>query len=483
MYLGIDLGTSSAKSVLMDDEQTIIGSHTAPLTVDRPIDGWSEQNPNDWIKAVEQTLDALAAEHPDALSAVRGIGLSGHMHGATLLDNSDQIIRPCMLWNDTRSHKQAQTLDTERSRQLAGNILFPGFTAPKVAWVADNEPALFDRVAKVLLPKDYLRLWLTGEYVSEMSDAAGTGWLDVEQRCWSDELLQASGMRAEQMPSLVEGTDISGALRKELCARYNMPSHVVVAGGAGDNAASACGMGTVAPGSAFLSLGTSGVLFAANASYQPNAANAVHTFCHALPHTWHQMGVILAATDALNWLSTITGQTPEALTSAVANTAIEPTDVIFLPYLGGERTPINDANARGVFIGLKHTSDTREMTRAVLQGVAFAFRDSQLALSEAGTSIERATAIGGGAKSLYWLKLLASVLQMPLDVAQDGDYGASLGAARLGMIAADDSEAVKVCTPPPLSHSVEPDSHAPSFDQQYALYRATYKAIKPLMSS
>ncbi len=482
MYLGIDLGTSSAKSVLMNDEQTIVGSHTVPLTVERPHDGWSEQDPNDWIKAVEQTLDALAVSHSDALSAVRGIGLSGHMHGATLLDNSDQIIRPCMLWNDTRSHKQAQTLDTERSRQLAGNILFPGFTAPKVAWVADNEPAVFARIAKVLLPKDYLRLWLTGEYVGEMSDAAGTGWLDVEQRGWSDELLQASGMRLEQVPSLVEGTDVSGALRKELCARYNMSSNVVVAGGAGDNAASACGMGTVEPSSAFLSLGTSGVLFAANASYQPNAASAVHTFCHALPNTWHQMGVILAATDALNWLSTITGQTPEALTSAVANITVEPTDIIFLPYLGGERTPVNDANARGVFIGLKHTSDVLEMTRAVLQGVAFAFRDNQLALSEAGTIIKTATAIGGGAKSVYWLRLLASVLQIPLDVAQDGDYGASLGAARLGMIAANNSDPLKVCTPPPLSHAIEPECQASAFDQQHDLYRATYSAIKPLMS-
>ncbi len=482
MYLGIDLGTSSAKSVLMNDEQTILGSHTAPLTVERPFDGWSEQDPHDWIKAVEQTLDALAASHPSALSAVRGIGLSGHMHGATMLDSSDQIVRPCMLWNDTRSHKQAHALDTEQSRQLAGNILFPGFTAPKVAWVADNEPAVFDRIAKVLLPKDYLRLWLTGEHVGEMSDAAGTGWLDVKQRCWSAELLQATGMQLEQMPSLVEGTAVSGTLRKELCVRYKMTSTVVVAGGAGDNAASACGMGTVEPGSAFLSLGTSGVLFAANASYQPNAASAVHTFCHALPHTWHQMGVILAATDALNWLSNLTGQSPEALTSAVANTAIEPTDVIFLPYLGGERTPINDANARGVFIGLKHTSDALEMTRAVLQGVAFAFRDNQLALSEAGTKIARATAIGGGAQSVYWLNLLASVLHIPLDVAQDGDYGASLGAARLGMIAANGSDPLEVCLPPPMSHCVEPTTQASEFDEQHALYRSTYEAVKPLMA-
>lgn len=480
MYLGIDLGTSSAKCVLMNDEQSIVASHSTSVSVSRLHDGWSEQDPAHWIQAIETTLAALAASHSDALSSVRGIGLSGHMHGATLLDSSDQILRPCMLWNDTRSDAQARRMDTEQSRQVCGNILFPGFTAPKVAWVAENEPDVFARIAKVLLPKDYVRLWLTGEHVAEMSDAAGTGWLDVQNRCWSDELLSATGLQREQMPALVEGTDVSGLLRAKLARRYGMSDNVVVAGGAGDNAASACGMGCVEPGNAFLSLGTSGVLFAANGSYQPNAESAVHTFCHALPDTWHQMGVILAATDALNWLAIATSKTPAELTGALERVPAEPSDVIFLPYLGGERTPISDANARGVFVGLKHTSDTVEMTRAVLQGVAFAFRDCQLALKQAGTQLTRATAIGGGANSHYWLQVLATSLQLPLDVTEDGDYGASLGAARLGLIAAQKADARSVCTAPSVRHTVEPGKTSDGFDEQHARYRAVYKALKPV---
>lgn len=481
MYLGIDLGTSSAKIVLMNEQQTIVASHSTSVAVSRPHDGWSEQDPAHWISAIEASLAALAASHKSELAQVKGIGLSGHMHGATLLDKDDQILRPCMLWNDTRSQAQASRLDTQRSRDLSGNILFPGFTAPKVAWVAENEPDVFERIAKVLLPKDYVRLWLTGEHVAEMSDAAGTGWLDVEKRSWSDHLLTATGLTSEQMPALVEGTAVSGTLRAGLAAQYGMSSHVVVAGGAGDNAASACGMGCVRPGSAFLSLGTSGVLFAANGSYQPNAESAVHTFCHALPGTWHQMGVILAATDALNWLAGLTSKSPAELTDALINTPAVPTDVIFLPYLGGERTPINDSDARGVFVGLKHSTDPLEMTRAVLQGVAFAFRDCQLALQQAGTQLTRATAIGGGSKSDYWLQVLATALQLPLDLTHDGDFGASLGAARLGMIAANNADPLSVCTEPEIMRSIEPDKLTDSFADEYLRYKSVYTALKPVL--
>ena len=465
----------------MDAEQHIVASHSATLSVSRPLDGWSEQDPTHWISAIEQTFKALQASHSQQLAAVRGIGLSGHMHGATLLDSADNIIRPCMLWNDTRSHVQASRLDTPQFRQTGGNIMFPGFTAPKLAWVAEHEPENFARVAKVLLPKDYVRLWLTGEHVSEMSDAAGTGWLDVAGRHWSDELLQATSLASCQMPRLVEGTDVSGRLRPALASQYGMQATVVVAGGAGDNAASACGMGTVRDGDAFVSLGTSGVLFVANNNYQPNAESAVHAFCHALPSTWHQMGVILAATDALNWLARAMNSSPQALSSPLDQTRAEPTDVIFLPYLGGERTPVNDADARGVFMGLKHNTDSHEMTRAVLQGVAFAFKDSQLALQIAGTTLKRATAIGGGARSNYWLRVIANTLNIPLDITAEGDFGASLGAARLGMIAADTADPLSVCTPPKIDHTVEPDGSSHAFDNEYQRYRATYKALAPLM--
>jgi xylulokinase len=482
MYLGIDLGTSSVKIVLMDDNQKIVASHTATLGVSRPHDGWSEQDPADWINAIEQTLHALKESDAASLSAVRGVGLSGHMHGATLIDENDEVIRPCMLWNDTRSHEQAHRLDTAASRKIAGNILFPGFTAPKVAWVAENEPEVFSRAAKILLPKDYVRLWLTGEHVAEMSDAAGTGWLDVGARCWSDELLQATGLEQFHMPWLVEGTEVSGVVRKSLAERYNMGPNVVVAGGAGDNAASACGMGTVAAGSAFLSLGTSGVLFAANDSYQPNPESAVHAFCHALPKTWHQMGVILAATDALNWISNVVQETPESLAKELEGKKAEPTDLIFLPYLGGERTPINDANARGVFVGLKHTTDRTEMVRAVMQGVSFAFRDCHLALQSTGTQLTQATAIGGGAKSEYWLQVIANTLNLPLSIPADGDYGASLGAARLGLIAAEEEDALQVCTPPAIKKTIEPDASYGQFVELHERYRATYQSLAPIMS-
>jgi len=481
MYLGIDLGTSSVKTVLMDEHQHIVAGSSSPLTVQRPADGWSEQDPASWISAIENTLSELQANHAQLMQGVKGIGLSGHMHGATLLDKANQVLRPCILWNDTRSYQEAAQLDTESSRNLCGNILFPGFTAPKLAWVAKHEPDIFSQVSKVLLPKDYARLWLTGEHVSEMSDAAGTGWLDVANRAWSDELLAATSLSNAQMPALVEGTAVSGQLRQELSSRFGLDSNVVVAGGAGDNAASACGMGVVAANSAFLSLGTSGVLFASNASYKPNAESAVHTFCHAIPNTWHQMGVILAATDALNWLSTTLGQSPSDLSNALESTTADATDVIFLPYLGGERTPHNDANARGVFIGLSHNTDTKAMTKAVLQGVAFAFKDSQNALATAGTQLQNVFAIGGGSNSRYWLQMLASTLDLPLQVTVDGDFGASLGAARLGMIAADNTDPLSICTPPAIEKIIEPEPQfASAFSEQYERYRQSYHALKGL---
>jgi len=481
MYLGIDLGTSSVKTILLDEKQNVVGSSTASMDQSRPADGWSEQDPANWIAGIEATLSDLHTNFAKQIAAVKGIGLSGHMHGATLLDNDDKVLRPCILWNDTRSHVEAERLDTPASRKACGNILFPGFTAPKLAWVANNEPETFAKVKKVLLPKDYARLWLTGEFVSEMSDAAGTGWLDVGSRDWSTELLEASGMQIDQMPSLVEGTSVSGKLRESIASRFGMSSNVVVAGGAGDNAASACGMGTVNPGDAFLSLGTSGVLFAANERYQPNADSAVHAFCHALPNTWHQMGVILAATDSLNWLSSLLGKPVSELMNLVEKTDATPTELLFLPYLGGERTPHNDAAARGVFIGLNHKTDAAAMTKAVLQGVAFAFRDCQQALATAGTQLSSAYAIGGGSQSPYWLQLIASALNLPLHLTVDGDFGAGLGAARLGMIAAESANPASVCEKPAIQRSIEPNhTHHEEFTAQHARYSGSYQALKAI---
>lgn len=480
MYLGLDLGTSGVKALLIDDAQSIVGSATAALTVSRPHPGWSEQDPAEWIVAAGQAVEALRRANGAALAAVRGIGLSGQMHGATLLDAADRPLRPCILWNDMRSHAQAAALDADpRFREITGNIVFPGFTAPKLVWVRENEPEIFGRVAKVLLPKDYLRLWLSGGHMSEMSDSAGTAWLDVAERRWSADLLAATGMSQAQMPGLVEGTEPAGMLRRELAARWGMGESVVIAGGAGDNAASACGAGTVRPGSAFVSLGTSGVLFAANEAYRPNPESAVHTFCHALPDTWHQMGVILSATDSLNWLSGITGRSAHELTSELGEALRAPSGVTFLPYLSGERTPHNDAAIRSAFIGLAHQADRAALTQAVVEGVAFAFRDNLEALRQAGTELGRVTAIGGGSRSSYWLKAIATALGIPVDIPADGDFGAAFGAARLGLIAAEGADPLAVCTPPAIAATIEPDAAlSDGYETAYRRYRSLYPSIR-----
>lgn len=481
MYLGIDLGTSSVKTMLIDAEQTVVGSASSKeVKTARPQAGWSEQDPADWIRATEEAIAGLRAAHPAAFAAVRGIGLSGHMHGATLLDAEDKALRPCIMWNDTRSHREAAALDADpRFRRITGNIVFPGFTAPKLAWVKNNEPDVFAKIRWVLLPKDFLRVWLTGEHMSEMSDSAGTSWLDTGGRKWSGELLAATGLEERHMPALVEGTDVAGILRPELAARWGLDTGVVVAGGAGDNAASACGMGTVREGAAFVSLGTSGVLFAANASYLPNPESAVHAFCHALPGTWHQMGVILSATDALNWHSRVTSASAADLTEELGEVLKAPSGVTFLPYLSGERTPHNDAAIRGAFLGLGHESGRAVLTQAVLEGVSFAIRDSLEALKSAGTALTRVTAIGGGSRSRYWLKSIATALNLPVDLPADGDFGAAFGAARLGLVAATGADPVAVCSAPATAETIEPEAAlTAAYEDAYQRYRRLYPAVR-----
>lgn len=485
IYLGLDLGTSGLKALLIDNNQSIIASATTSLDVARPKDGWSEQQPEDWIRAAEQALSTLKTEHGMALGQVRGIGLSGQMHGAVLLDAGDKVLRPAILWNDTRSHEQAAYLDSDpQFRALTGNIVFPGFTAPKLVWVRENEPEIFARIQKILLPKDYLRLWLTGEHVSDMSDASGTSWLDVAQRQWSSSLLAATGLDTNQMPRLVEGSDVSGSLRIDLANQWGMAPGVIIAGGAGDNAASACGIGTVKAGQAFVSLGTSGVLFAANDSFMPRPDSAVHAFCHALPKTWHQMGVILSATDALNWYSTISGHEAAALTQELGDNLRTPSPLTFLPYLSGERTPHNNSKIRASFTGLSHNDDRVALTQAVLEGVAFAFRDNLEALAKTGTKLESVLAIGGGSRSLYWLKAIATALNMPVHLPADGDFGAAFGAARLGLIAAEQADPLSVCTTPQIIRTIEPDNNLCSaYEKAYQRYATLYQALRPVSSA
>lgn len=478
MYIGIDIGTSSVKAVLFDGAQTLLAQASASLTAQRPHPGWSEQDPEAWWAAVEQTLDALAAQRP--LDGLRGIGLSGQMHGAVCLDHDDKVLRPAILWNDGRAAAECVAMEAAepRLREIAGNIAMPGFTAPKILWLKHHEPEVYAHIDTVLLPKDYVRFRLTGHHVSDMSDAAGTLWLDVAARDWSDDLLEATGLTRAQMPRLVEGSEPSGELRPELAARWGIKGTVVVAGGAGDNAAAACGVGVVTPGSAFVSLGTSGVLFVSNARFSPNTDGAVHAFCHAIPHTWHQMGVILSAADSLEWLSRIAGKPAAELVGAIGPVTA-PAPATFLPYLSGERTPHNDPGARGAFVGLAQSQGLPDLAQAVLEGVAYAFADCQAALAAAGTDFETALAVGGGSRSDAWLKIIATVLDRPLRLAADSDIGAALGAARLAICAATGADPHEVCAAPETLRVIEPDrALTAAYRDGYARYRALYPALQ-----
>jgi len=481
-YLGIDIGTSGVKALLIDRAGKPLAEATAKSVEPvRPHPGWSEQSPSDWWSATLEAIDKLGKSNPEDLAKVRGIGLSGHMHGATLLDRDDKVLRPCILWNDGRSAAECTEMEAAlpRLRDIAGNIAMPGFTAPKIAWVRKHEPEVFAKLAKVLLPKAYVRLLLTGEHVEDMSDAAGTLWLDVGKRDWSDELLALTGLNRSHMPRLVEGSAPSGTLKRELAARWGMAGNVVVAGGAGDNAAAACGIGAIRPGEGFVSLGTSGVIFVSNDRFRPNTQGAVHAFCHAIPNTWHQMGVILSATDSLNWLSKVTGQDPAKLSAAAESGFTGPGEEIFLPYLSGERTPHNNAAARGSFTGLSHSTTPGLMAQAVMEGVTFAFRDCQRVLRDAGTEFSRLLAVGGGSKSDLWLKLIATNLDIEIALPGDGDFGGALGVARLGLCAAEGADPAQIMSMPAIARVVSPDRTLSSrYSDQYARYRALYPAIE-----
>jgi len=484
MYIGLDLGTSGLRALLADEAGAIVATADAAYAVANPHPGWSEQDPSDWIEACQAVMAELKARHPVEFGAVRGIGLSGHMHGATLVDAAGEVLRPCILWNDTRSATQAAILDaTPNVRDLSGNIVFPGFTAPKLAWLEENEPEIFAKVAKVLLPKDYLRLWLTGEYVGDMSDSAGTSWLDVGKRDWSEALLDAGHMRLDQMPRLVEGSDCSGHVRDPLRADWGMAGPVTVAGGGGDNAVAACGVGCFRDGDGFVSLGTSGVLLAAKNRFAPDPATAVHTFCHAVPDTWYQMGVILAATDCLNWLSRLLGRSPAELAGKLDSPISGPSSTLFQPYLSGERTPHNDSAVRGSFVGLDVATSPEDLTQAVMEGVSFALRDNLDALKATGTNLSRILAIGGGAQSRFWLETLATTLNLPLDLPEKGDFGAALGAARLAIAADTGAELSTIMTPPKVAETIEPRADlVDRYSETHARYRALYPNIKAAVS-
>jgi xylulokinase len=487
MYLGIDLGTSEVKVLLMDDAQRIVATRHAALEVSRPQPHWSEQDPAHWWRATVDSIAAIARDHPEDMAALRGIGLSGQMHGVVLLDAFGKVLRPAILWNDTRAGAECAELERRVPdlRDITGNLAMPGFSAPKLLWVAAHEPEVFDRTATVLLPKDYLRYLLTGEYISDMSDASGTLWLDVARRDWSDAMLAACGLARSHVPRLVEGSQPGGILRADLAAQWNIAGEVVVAGGAGDNAASAVGMGVVTPGASFISLGTSGVLFAASDAYHPNPAQGLHTFCHALPGQWHQMGVMLSAASCLRWAAQVTGAPGEAaLLDEIegAGPAARTAAPLFLPYLSGERTPHNDPDAGGAWVGLRHDTSRALLGYAVLEGVAFGLLDCYGALRQAGGRIETAALVGGGSQSMYWARLLASALDVPLTLHSGAHVGAALGAARLALLAANPGLRVDaVCVAPPVLQVVAPDAAwQDALLPRYERFRALYVQLKGL---
>ncbi|WP_255637273.1 xylulokinase [Hyalangium versicolor] len=482
MYLGIDLGTSGVKAILVDSEERVVAQATGPLTVQRPHPLWSEQDPEAWWAATNQAVASVRRAQPDAIRGVRAIGLSGQMHGATLLDRANRVLRPAILWNDGRSGAECAELERRvpTSRAITGNAAMPGFTAPKLLWVAQHEPEIFRAVAKVLLPKDYLRLRMTGEYASDMSDSAGTLWLDVARRAWSDELLAATGLQSGHMPRLFEGTEPTGLLSPDIASAWGMEGKIVVAGGGGDNAAGAIGVGVVAPGTAFLSLGSSGVLFVSNAAFSPNPNRGVHAFCHALPGRWHQMSVILSASSCLSWVTRLTGAADEATLLQELEQAPPETDgLVFLPYLSGERTPHNDPHAKGVFFGLTHSTQRAALARAVLEGVAFAFADGQAVLEEAGAKLNSIQVIGGGSRSLLWGRILASVLGRPLLYPAGADMGPAFGAARLARLSVTGEPPEALCTPPRTEHVVEPDARlAEQLQPKLTLFRRLYTNLR-----
>lgn len=480
MVIGIDLGTSGVKVALLDAHGKVIAVESAPLEVSRPQPLWSEQDAESWWQATDHAMQALAQQHD--LSGVKAIGLSGQMHGATLLDSDNRVLRPAILWNDGRSGEQCQELEKRvpDSRRITGNLMMPGFTAPKLLWVKQHEPQVFAQVAKVLLPKDYLRFRMSGEFASDMSDAAGTMWLDVAQRDWSDEMLNACDLQRSQMPQLFEGNQITGTLLADVAARWGMQSVPLVAGG-GDNAAGAVGVGMVEPGQGMLSLGTSGVYFLVSDGYLSNPQRAVHSFCHALPQRWHLMSVILSAASCLDWAAALTGcaDVPQLLSEAEkARSDVPP--VWFLPYLSGERTPHNNPQAQGAFFGLTHQHGRPELARAVLQGVGFALAEGMDAVHECGVQPKTVMLIGGGARSAYWRQMLADISGQTLDYCHGGEVGPALGAARLAQLAIDPASEWPSLE---LAQRHQPDTaRHQAYQPQREVFARLYQQLQPLMS-
>ncbi len=483
LYIGVDLGTSAVKLLLMNENGKIqnIVSKEYPLYFPHP--GWSEQNPEDWWKAVVEGIQELTAECDK--SQIAGLSFGGQMHGLVILDQEDHVIRPAILWNDGRTSKETNFLNEEIGREklseYTANIAFAGFTAPKILWVKNNEPDNFAKIAKIMLPKDYLAYKMTGNHCTDVSDASGMLVFDVKNRCWSKEMMNICGISEDQLAHIYESYETVGTLTDEAAKELGLPNSVKVAAGAGDNAAAAVGTGTVGDGNCNISLGTSGTVFISSKNFGVDKFNALHSFAHA-DGTYHLMGCMLSAASCNKWwMDDIIGTTDYAEEqAAIAKLGQNP--VFFLPYLMGERSPHNDPDARGTFIGMSMDTSRADMTQAVLEGVAFALRDSLEVAKSLGINIERTKICGGGAKSPLWKKIIANVLNIKVDVIET-EEGPSYGGAILAAVACGEFADVKEAADQliRITDTVEPEPElAAAYDKKYKVFAKLYPQIKSL---
>ena len=485
LFIGIDLGTSAAKLLLVDEQGQILNTVTKEYPLEFPQPGWSQQNPEDWHKAVMEGVPELLAGFDG--SQVAGIGAGGQMHGLVVLDGQDRVIRPAILWNDGRTAKQVDYLNgvigKEKLSRLTANIAFAGFTAPKILWMQEQEPENFAKIAKIMLPKDYVNYILTGVHCCDYSDASGMLLLDVEHKCWSREMLAICGVREDQMPALYESYEVVGTVLPEIAEKLGIPADTKVVAGAGDNAAAAVGTGTVGAGGCNISLGTSGTIFISSDKFGVDPFNALHAFAHA-DGGYHLMGCMLSAASCNKWLcEDILGTTDYATEQAdITDEKLGRNHVYFLPYLMGERSPINDTNARGTFTGITMDTSRSDLTQAVLEGVAFAIRDSFEVAKELGISIPRSNICGGGAKSALWKKIFANVLNIPLDSVVT-EQGPGYGGAMLAMVGCGQYATVQAASDAlvRIASTVEPEPElAARYEERYQQFRKIYPALKTL---
>jgi len=482
-FLGIDLGTSAAKLLVVDETQTVRAAAEVPLAISHPAPLASEQACEDWWHSVAGGLDRIAADAPAAMADVAAIGLSGQMHAAVLLDAADRPVRPAMLWNDGRAHAEADELK-RLGPELAAELGVPAlasFTAPKLLWLARHEPDTLARARSLLLPKDFLRLRLTGERATDPSDAAGTWLLDQARRDWSARAVAAIGLDPALLPHLVEGSAPSGTVRPAIAQRFGLRPGVIVAGGGGDTMAGGVGIGAVEDGRAFIGLSTSAQVFVASNAHRPAPAHLVHAFCHALPGRWCQMAALLNGASVLAAVAHLVGDVPIADLLAETEAAFTgPSRLLVLPYLSGERTPHDDLYARGVVFGLSGDTSRAELVQAALEGVAFSLADGLGALAAGGTRVESAGVIGGGARSRFWTRMIASALNIPLRRYTGGERGPAFGAARLARLALGGTDAAAVLAEPPVTEIIEPDDAlADAYRPRIEAFRRLYGALRP----